>query len=351
MNKSMLAISFDYESHQGRFKVSYNERGFASVNAYCMPDDADPADISQSAIGVFGQIDNWEHTEPVADDIRKMDEVSLKAKYRALFLDRDIERTGLETEEEGAIPRIEVTVALRGEHEVGVVFRADGGGYMNCTTGWITFRNNRQVEYTGPCPTCPFGHDVPAEKIIADLAVIEREGDSEQAYELKCTYVDLFWDTINLGLEEPWLQSEEELEDGELTLKHGTLAELKALLADAARLDDKAWRDGNDTLTLCGMSATDGDNIRVPLHYDDNNSFSDSIRELATQILKWAHPEGYKVEYNDGSRLSWSGYSKRSQEISVEVTAPSATERMEALERLMTWSAANGVEIDKHLPN
>ena len=347
---SKETVNFEYNNEQGKFRIQYRSNGYASLDSYCMPEGAvweegDPVEVQN-----WGNVETWSHSDPLKEDIEQLSPEDVIAKYQRLFLERDIKETCLETPEEEAIPRAIVAVTCRDGQEMHVVFRADGRGYIIGKTGWTTWDNNGRKEFSGPAPWSPFSHDLPKEEITADWKAITDGLSDEDDGDLDQKYSDKFWYEINPSLEHPYIHDEEDLADSDLTIENCSYEELASLLEDAGMVDDAAWASGEEILTLVGRSATETDASCVDRDDEDNDKFSDRTIKLVEEILTWANPRGFSVEYNDGSRIDWSGYSKYAQTIEAEIAAPSATERLEALERLVNWSEKNGINIEQYLP-
>ena len=341
----MDVIDFDFESHQGRFRVNYRSNGYAMVSAYCAPDGG-----GEPEVGFFGSVASWDHDHPVAEDFKTLSQADQQAKYLDLFLSGDHARAGLEHPDEAAVPRVEVEIYLRGETPVGVVFRADKKGYVNGTTGWTTYNKGRHVEYTGPAPCSPFEHDVPAER-ITEAALQAGNGSDELYDDLKSELVELFWTTINPGLNDPWLESDDDLASEPIRFARGTRDQVENLLADAARLDHQAWTEADDSLTISARTGYEDREAFFDQDDENNSAFCERTALLVGAILRWCQPTGFDVEYNDGSRVSWSGYSRYGIPLESVVEPPSASERMEALERILAWGEAEGILLDGLLPD
>ena len=356
--RSASDVSFDYINSQGRFEVRYEANGHLVINAYCLstkaPADTDPMDNRYWKTDFSSCIARMMHTIDFDAALEVHSQTELVNLCRADFLAHRIQSTDLERPEQAGLPRVHFNIGLIDGTDLKVVLRSDGSGGLTAMMEWYDWQNNKHEDrYVGPYPKALFEHQVSSDKIAADAQLLARvgsEADSAAANELIEQYKEFFWEEINPGFSNSYLRSESELETEALSFINGSEEELLALMKDAARVDQAVWNDGSELAVLAVRAETDEEAACVDTDDGDNEHFSRETRKLVGKLLEWFVPKGSDIEYNDGSSTRWSGYSHYPKSLCVEVAAPSATERMEALERLISWSETQNIDLTEYLP-
>ena len=388
-------VAFDYISYQGRFRVTYFADRCAIVNSYgqarkAVKDDAEAVgfaadlaagpvaqcagDVTEETaepefkISPFSCHETWSHDLDVAADMAELSETELLAKYRSVFETHDIHRTCIEPQEKSALPRVDFSITLINGERMRGYLRSDGVGYLISPLEWVDWpgvqpgagpqgvherlrRFSEKVTIVGFHAHDPFLHGVDCARIVRDAAAAAL--DPSAATALAQTYEDLFWSDINPTLEAPWVRTPHELDSSAMSFENGDACMMTQLMTWAAWLDADVWNGLSDSfpgLVLLAKTGLDGTHAFIDREEADNFRFSDRIITLIDTALRWSRPTGYAFNYDDGPSGNWCAYSKDRQDICVTVVAPTATERMEALDGLLTWSDAAGIDIACHVP-
>lgn len=243
----------------------------------------------------------------------------------------------IESPEEEALPRVETIIQLLDDNaQTTVVFRADGKGFLMSPAGFVRCENRTDKVFAGVYPSRSFEHDI---DVIAWLAT---------PVEARTDLGEYFWEVVNEGFEYPYFQGEYDLEGSPLELDTGDEAAMTAVLQDLAWSEKAIWdKTDQDQITLAVVSNFGGENCGLDLEdYEmEDLELSDAFVRTADAIIGWFGPSGYTVEYNDGSRVDWSGYDKCAIRIPVTIERPTALQALEATERMMAWKAANTVNV------
>ena len=357
MSQTTAAVQFDYVNRQGRFLIHYGAMGNLRILAYGRPEDEksplpycrDGVDESQERARSYSMVHYGHHSMSLLDVIDQQPHDELVDLCRRNFLEKVIRSTRLEPPEAEELDSLSFPVRMWTGGFKKVYLLGNGRGYLLDKVNWLEQIADRLVTYAAPFPHAWFRHSVDQAAIIRDADIIDSGGEPSRI--LASQYEELFWSALNPQMTQPWIRTSEEIADTGLTIEGCTLEELEALLADVVRLDDRYWRGIIGNQTLNAFSATDESPAAMPVFYGNNKRLSHETSRLAHLILKWAKPYGYVFQNDDVKPENWSSYTKRPIHIKVRVEEPSATERLEALERLLCWAENAGVDIEPHLPS
>ena len=401
-------VQLIYVNRQGGFLISYRSSGRADLSACGLPAPLNQdASFAIHGIRALGQEDSpyvpyipllsWEHAHDVHADRESLDDDRLFEKYSRIFLQNDIGRTLLEPPAPPDTTYLEFPVTVFTGLALKAVLRSDGHGYL---VGRFEFRTPASdAIYVAPNLFAPFRHTIrfasadgvvrivddavttadPASAASPGLASngLKRTGFGENqatdqargqdaeagaAGPLLSAFEEVFWNRINPTLEAPWIRTSQEIEGKPLAVQRGTEAQLLGLLADATRVDSQAWQQETVRLVIYAESAfypwneDSSAELTVPVEgwvdesEGDNSKLSPETIDLMEIIIQWARPFGLDYRTNGDNPLTLAGYTIVGKEIAIPVEAPTASERMEALGRLVQWSAMSGIDIDAFLP-
>ena len=347
---SYREVSFEHVSRQGRFLIVYESTGIARLYVYGDPESQSLARTPGQQLVMDLPQHNWAHTVSFSDDLT--DEELCTICHRR-FLEHDIQYTLVETSGESRLPCVMFDVTMRDLETHRVVLRNDGKGWVMTNIRWsvpVGRFETREV-YLARFPHHCFAHTISSSTIAASAASLARLGQSVLSGAEALDYEEIFWQGINRLLPSPYLRTDLGLAGEPLKLARGTLDELTSLIADACRLDDAAWSYHRGQLEFFAQSRTISDPIDVPDEKADNSFFSMRTKDLVMCLLAWFYPEGYEIRPNGASRINWCGYDRIPYLIGGSVLTPTATERLEALDRLISWSQETGVSLEGHLPD
>ena len=277
---------------------------------------------------------------------------------RRHFLESFIHKTSLEPPEYQDIQRLEFPVRMATGVFVKVVLLGNGRGYVLAKEKWYhndEIRIGKTSEYTSPHPCSWFTHAIPVSQLSRDAEILARSSfwsSNPETVRLTMKYEDYFWSEINPTLEDRWIRHKDELKGEPLTIRECTSADLHDLLRDVVRQDHAVWASGTPSARL--QCTTSPGNGRSAIAGSRASSveilfFARSTLELAEAILAWSCACGFSYQFTSGIRENMASYSKRGLPIVVEVHQPTATERMDALSRLVAWSDRTGIDIEPYL--
>ena len=288
------------------------------------------------------------HKCDVTSDLAQLSEDEAIEKYRRIFLADHIHQVNLETPEEALIPALDFKVTLHSGELLRVILRIDG-------KACILERHEQMLHYVDPrkprtiaayCPASCVPHTINSTRILRDIQDADRqfEGDPPDRSE----YEELFWAVINPTLPYPYIRRAVEIQDTGVSFERGTRDQLEALMADAGDIADSVWSGGASELMLYVSSACEGNCANADPRA--NHRLPSEIVALLDILAKWANPTGHIVKNNGAGTRSWEHYFKAPYPICAKIQAPSCTERIEALERIIAWADTAGIDIDHLLP-
>ena len=380
---NIQAVTFLYSTRLGRFVVSYASDRVARlfslgypVNANRSPRSSavsltDMSEVSlDSDLGVRCHVlpdglepdervndqalKAWRHGHDVKADIARMGADQLIVKYRDIFISSDLP-TFLEEPHLQFLARVEFPITVHTGDVLTVVLRSDGRGFVVGDLKWTLFPDGEPVTYRGTQLYPSFHHQVTnrsIQKIIDDEALMmSSEPDDPAVAELRAAYEEYFWSDINSNIDFSWIRNAEEIKAQPLSFERGTRAEFESLIADAARVDRIIWKEKDYDCAFIAESGACGQKPYVSATDADNRDLCIRTLSLMEAILDWENPTGFDIRIRGENRLSWEGYSRHTIGLYVYVNPPTASERIEALERLLLWSEANGVDIEDCLPD
>ena len=372
----MQTISFPFNSRQGRFLIIYASCGTARILSFgtrIFGWSGNPADLLHSASFAADEralqafrIYNWQHPFDVAGDCLNLDECQRTEKYRRIFLLSDIGQTPLEQPQAALLPSVEFPVTMHTGEVLRCVVSSGGHGYVLGEKVWTS----RSPEASGPMAaetvsnhstatdvlscSCPYPlvqHDIDPDLIVSDALALSRlqNGDVGRR-KIERVYEELFWQRLNPRLQYPWIRTSDELANRALSCA-GSLDELLELLAAAVHLNDGILYGSDETMTLYAV-AGDADALpSIDLMGGDNLRLADSTIGLMETILRSFKLTVYSIRPTGSHRLNWRGYTLFFEYLEIPVKPPTATERMEALVRLIEWSEKSGVAVKQLLPH
>ena len=346
-----LYIKFDLNTHQGDFTICYSQSScFIMIDAALDGGGSKPS--HRHKIHLHG----FPHRKNVLDDFGRFSAWDLEDRYRRYFLNEDILLTGLEHPDDARLARVEVTLRLIQDNQVTLVLREDGRCWHLVDKAVGDYKI-RQI------PDRPLRHDIPAESIRrwapgagCGLSLAEALDRNDFVQEV----LRMYWDKLSPQLEHPFIRTEEELKPQLLSLVRGTLDDLTGLARDAALLDealpDEAFRTGEQMscYSFHLSAATPFSPPKVHDYQDGQSGLSPKTKRLLRQILRHHRPAGYRIEPQFGCYYDWTGYERLAETIEISLSRSTASDRMEALERIETWLDQIGTPADqcaKYLPD
>ena len=349
-NAQELSVRFTYINHQGRFEICYYDAGFILVSACCIPrPGVTPGTSFEESLCTF---DMTPHSLKVEEDLLTLAPAEILKRYHDDFLSNRIQDTNLEPPSEAQIPRISLKVPLYTGNDLQVIFRADGCLLIVGDVTWNEQMEQLGRRYQAPFPFPRLAHRVPSCHIEHDAGLMPESGGSArsgpgEADASKLDYEELFWSEINPTLDFPWIRHRQEIQDTKLAFRNGDLETFDSLLSDCVRVDDAVWLARSIPLALSVLTGTNG----VPAHlYERDYNFSPSTEALIKSVLSWSDPTGHEVVANGQIKDNWIGWRMYSLMIGPFIEPPTASDRMEALERLVNWADHAGVQIEHYLP-
>ena len=361
-------VVFDYSSHQGVFQVVYSPCGKVSIHAYGRRSSTDDSAFiergltppSDTAI-IPASYRGWSHGYDVELDLLELTGSQVVEKYRQIFLNNHINLMGLETSAQGALVRLVFPVVMADERSYDVFLRVDGLGYVLDTLCLQKLHLTAAVRYAAEVPIAFFRHSVDAATIVKDagtLTALQAGGNpscgdlspslGNEARALADRYADYFWASLNPSLNLSFIRLRNEKEDVPLRLERSDLPCFENLLTMACRLDEQAWSGDAGWLSITINSAVGTDKAYV-LDSRDSRDLDKRTLNLLDLIIEWHNPFGYSVVGDRDNAVHWRHLRRIPHSVRVTVDAPTATEKMEALAQLMTWSEQAGIDIGPYL--
>mgnify|MGYP007008285567 CR=1 FL=1 len=359
MTAFLNEVAFIHAGSQGHFLVTYDISGMFRIFTQAVPVDrlgfmkrmteTELLDLAQteSCSGTSSLMYSWGHDQDVGFDRTHLSQDGLISKYRRIFETVDLGKTHLETPEQSKLARVEFRTASLGD-ELRVVLRADGLGFMITDEEWDDDAGGSEWTLRASYPHDPFHHAVSQDLIVADAAAMTV--DVRAAFDLRTQYETLFWQTINPTIDPPWIRTNDEIYADAAEFAKGTMAEFRDILADAGSIDEIIWENARYSKCLSVLCADAGSPAHIHNLQGDYRYMSERSRKLLDIIVSWFEPKGFEFHHNGGPENRWSGYDRYALHIHQYIKPPTATERMEALERLVSWADRNGIAIDDYLP-
>ena len=378
----MQQISFPVITHQGHFEVGYDSNGSAWLNVIGMRMDGQDLSPAQKLEGHL--LAHWQHDQDLARDLADYGNDEALEKYRSLFIERDIKQTDLEPPNEAGIARLEIPLTLWNDTTVRLVFRADGRGFIidRFTTEYISASTGTGIDdpamnqahqdghprsapgivlegetlvttFAAAFPTHSFSHDLPPEQIIEDRHsyTVERPvNDDADRRRIESFYVDLFWTRINPSFKNQFIHNAEQMNGQRIAFRRGDRATLETLIVASVQATETEW-DGKSLYCVVGAAAQRHPPY-VSAYLADNDRIQMAAVRLIEKICLWAYPSGYQVTADgDLSYIkTWNDCVIYPDQIGVKIPEPSASQRMEALERLLDWAEREGIDVSDELP-
>ena len=354
MTDSVREIAFDYANRQGRYRVIYLMSGIAMLYAYSeVPmDDRDGQPATPAFIQVH--LNRWLHAFDFSRWLRcESTDAEALEQCRSLFSDQEIGYTFLERPDGDQIPCLSFDVTMCNGLSLKAMLRADGMGWLLQTCSGPVWTGKKYLTGSAQVPSNSFHHTIERERIVQAADLFERYEELGCQIELSTlsrTWEETFWTEVNGTCPNlHYLRRKEDLSGVPLSLAHGTAEELQDLIADACRLDEEVWEYYHNPEFLV-HSAADGRDWSIDPNEGQNEFFQSRTLDLVTALLHWFAPRGYWLGPNGASEIKWSGYDRIPHLIGGHVALPTATERIEALDRLIAWSEQTGVVIEPYLP-
>ena len=355
-------VDFDLFNYQGRFRVSYDIHQLVEVHAYGRPEEdgetfepyrrKDSDEKFEEVLTSSGLVyESHDLDLPCLLASKTLSEVVEACRHD--FLNNHISRSVIEPPDLHDMPRIDFRVRMGSGMIKRVILLANGRGYLLGKEKWLQQGDMDYTAYVAPCPTFWFDHPFTPSQLCLDAADMAHGG--ERAVRMNARYEAYFWSDLNPRFAgRRWIRDQAEIADQPLTVTTCTLHDLKSLLSDAVRLDDDIWERAQGTIGLRSFTSTDGTEQPRALKKAlsaASFSFSDEVLKLADTILIWAQLSGFYYEHNGlGFKDNWSSYTKRKLSLNVKVVKPTASERMEAIERLVSWGETTGVDVEPYIP-
>ena len=360
-------VFFPYRNSHGSFLVHYCSHGYGEVypcadpETFCRkhgrPDRSHFLGLQREfdeATGNYPSLLTWTHSQsfPRGNDLAGRDDLADRTKrMRELFLTDQIAKTPLETPDQRALARLDFLVTTRTGNRLRVVLREDGKGQVIETVNWMAHLDDESIRCAGTHPHPLFRHDIDPRFIRDNWTRIQ--GELPEAKLLQEKFESYFWSDINPKFTSRWIRTNDEIKSRPLRVGTCSLAELQDLMTCIGRVDDQAWSssDGDSgELDLVVRSSFGGGRKSFDSRDGDNNLFSETTYVMLELVAEWARIEGYSVTQFAGKADCWLSFSLDAHFVEAAVSAPTASERMEALDRLLTWSDQTRIDITSYLP-
>ena len=348
-------IAFRYSDELGDWLVQYKFNGLAHLHRLVNPDaltgienltEAEMRRWFQMATGEYRAVDVWMHEKNLQRDVDAFSRTQLEKIYRDLFISDHIYKTCLETPSQAGLRRLNFSITVQSGAILSAVMRENGTGYVLRPARWEIETANEVLHYLAFFPMtflhAPIADDT-FKTYFDTISALPAE-QAEQACE------EFFWSRINPGLPIRWVKNSDELLNKPLEFTNCEAGEFIDLLTSIGRLDRYVDFDEDTILTLWVESATNDTPCCCHRYINGSKSYSAKSHDVVTAVSLWAAPRGYTVQYEGGNPDLWENYEIRPHDIEVQIKAPTATERMEALERLLQWGEKTGVNIEDYLP-